>query len=136
MSDRLFTLEEAAEALVALRPVAERMVDLRRAQQRSVERLATLRRTIAGNGGSISAGEAAQLSAEVDQLSAAVAACVDRLSADGVQVKDVDSGLLDFPSLRDGREILLCWRVGEERIAYWHGADEGFAGRKPLDSVE
>lgn len=59
-----------------------------------------------------------------------------RIAADGVQVKDTELGLLDFPALRDGREVLLCWHVGEDEIAYWHGPDEGFAGRKPVDFVE
>jgi hypothetical protein len=57
---------------------------------------------------------------------------VERLQALGVQVKDLDRGLVDFPALRDGEEVLLCWQVGEEVVAYWHGVDEGFAGRKPL----
>ena len=47
-------------------------------------------------------------------------------------MKDLDDGLLDFPSLREGEEVLLCWRLGEEEIAFWHGPEEGFAGRKPL----
>jgi hypothetical protein len=49
-----------------------------------------------------------------------------------VQVKDLDRGLVDFPALHDGEEVLLCWQVGEDEVAYWHGVDEGFAGRKPL----
>ena len=48
-------------------------------------------------------------------------------------VKDLDRGLVDFPALRDGEEVLLCWQVGEGEVAYWHGLEEGFAGRKPLD---
>ncbi len=52
----------------------------------------------------------------------------------GCLVKDVDAGLVDFPSLRGGREVFLCWRRGEPRVGHWHGIDEGFAGRKPLDA--
>ena len=51
----------------------------------------------------------------------------------GVQVKDLEKGLLDFPSMMDGQEILLCWKLGESEIGFWHTAEEGFAGRKPLD---
>ena len=51
----------------------------------------------------------------------------------GVQVKDIDIGLLDFPCEVDGRTILLCWKLGEKSITHWHGTDEGFAGRKPID---
>jgi len=61
-----------------------------------------------------------------------VAGCVDRLEQLGVLVKDLDSGLVDFPALRHGEEVLLCWQVGEDDVAYWHGVEEGFAGRKPL----
>src|SRR5918911_520443 len=64
--------------------------------------------------------------------SLAVASCVDELNALGVQVKDLDDGLVDFPAWRGDEEVLLCWRLGEDEVAFWHGADEGFAGRKPL----
>jgi hypothetical protein len=50
----------------------------------------------------------------------------------GVLVKDLDRGLVDFPALREGEEVLLCWEVGEDEVAFWHGIEEGFAGRKPL----
>ena len=50
-----------------------------------------------------------------------------------ILLRDLDRGLVDFPALREGRQVLLCWRVGEESVAYWHGVDEGFAGRKPLE---
>jgi hypothetical protein len=51
----------------------------------------------------------------------------------GVQVKDLEQGLLDFPSVMDGKPMFLCWKLGEPAIAYWHTEEEGFAGRKPLD---
>jgi hypothetical protein len=136
VAHRTFTLEEANAALAELRPVAERMVDLRRHHRGALEKRDELRARIGSNGGGLSATDVAAVEAEVEQLGDALAACIDRLHKAGVQVKDVDAGLLDFPSLRRGVEVLLCWRVGEESIAFWHGADEGFAGRKPLDAVE
>ncbi len=66
-------------------------------------------------------------------LADAAVACVDRLEELGVRIKDLDAGLLDFPALRDGVEVELCWRVGEESVRHWHGIGEGFAGRKPID---
>jgi len=62
----------------------------------------------------------------------AVAAAVEELNRLGVLVKDLDRGLVDFPALRQGEEVLLCWQVGEDEVAFWHGVEEGFAGRKPL----
>lgn len=52
----------------------------------------------------------------------------------GCQIKDLDTGLVDFPSLYRGQEVLLCWRLGEARIGFWHGVEEGFRGRKPIDA--
>ena len=59
-------------------------------------------------------------------------ALLDEITRRGIIVRDPDVGLVDFPSLRDGREILLCWRADEDRIAYWHSMDTGYAGRQPL----
>ena len=57
---------------------------------------------------------------------------VTRIESYGCVVKDIDLGLVDFPSVREGRPIYLCWKAGEPRVAYWHGMDEGFASRKRL----
>lgn len=57
---------------------------------------------------------------------------MDEIQALGVLVKDLDTGLVDFPALRGGEEVLLCWQLGEDEIRYWHGLEEGFAGRKEL----
>lgn len=136
MPDGTFTLDEANAALAELRPVAERMVELRRSLGEATGRREAVREKISGNGGGLGSTELAELDAEVEQLGAAVAACIERIAAGGVLVKDVELGLLDFPSLREGREVLLCWHVGEDEIEYWHGVEEGFAGRKPVDFVE
>ena len=58
---------------------------------------------------------------------------LSEINAIGVQVKDLDIGLLDFPCEVEGRIVLLCWKMGEQSITHWHGTDEGFAGRKPID---
>ena len=59
---------------------------------------------------------------------------LDRIEGMGVLIKDLDTGLIDFLTLYHGREVCLCWRLGEDRITTWHGIDEGFRGRKPIDS--
>ncbi len=87
---------------------------------------------VSGNGGGIDPTEPAEVEAEVEREAEAVGKCVDDLLELGVQVKDLDTGLLDFPSIRDGEEILLCWHLGEDEIRYWHTVDGGFAGRQPL----
>jgi hypothetical protein len=68
-----------------------------------------------------------------DQAVVRLAEIVDRIQETGCLVKDLDVGLVDFPSLLEGEEVYLCWKLGEERVAFWHGIDEGFAGRKPLE---
>ncbi|MFL6485060.1 MAG: DUF2203 domain-containing protein [Nitrososphaera sp.] len=60
---------------------------------------------------------------------------IEQLEATGVIIKSVDEGLLDFPSRRFDEEVWLCWKVGENRIKFWHGKEEGFTGRKPLEST-
>jgi len=55
------------------------------------------------------------------------------LTGRGIVVRDIDRGLIDFPAIIDGREVYLCWRLGEDGIDFWHGIDDGFAGRRPLD---
>jgi hypothetical protein len=72
---------------------------------------------------------------EHDQAAARLAGIVNRIQETGCLVKDLDLGLVDFPSLLEGEEVYLCWKLGEERIAFWHGIEEGFAGRKPLDET-
>jgi hypothetical protein len=129
---RLFTPEEANEALAEVRPVAERMVRARRTLTAAMRRQRELVMRIAGNGGDLSPGEVRDAAAEAERAVEAIDECVAALEAAGVQVKDLDEGLVDFPARHAGRDILLCWKVGEPAVAHWHGVDEGFAGRKPL----
>jgi hypothetical protein len=130
--ERLFTPDEANAALDELRPIAERMVERRRALVAAQRRQAELVARIAGNGGDLTPGEVRAAADEVAQAAEALVECVRQIDEAGVQVKDLDEGLLDFPAKREDVDILLCWKVGEPEVAFWHGVDEGFAGRKPL----
>jgi hypothetical protein len=132
VSSRTFTAEEANAALDEVRPLAERMRRHARALARAQRRQADLGRRIAGNGGGIRTDEPARLAAVVDREAAGLARCIERLHGLGVLVKDVHRGLVDFPAVRGDEAVLLCWHVGEEEVAYWHGLEEGFAGRRPL----
>ena len=129
----MFTPAEANSALTEVRPVAERLVAVRK-RMRELERTQRdLVTAIGGNGGGYAAGDLNEAQTELVGLADAAVACVDKLDELGVQIKDLDAGLLDFPALRDGTEVELCWQVGEDAVEYWHGIGEGFAGRKPID---
>jgi len=130
---RTFTPEEANDALAELRPVAERMVAQRRALTVAQKRQAELVVTIGGNGGDLGPGDLRAAAEAIQRAADGIDECVRILDDAGVQVKSLEEGLLDFPSERDGEDVLLCWKVGEERVAFWHRIDEGFAGRKPLE---
>lgn len=136
MPGRIFTAREANEALALVRPLAEQLVDLRRTWRATHARRTELGALVQGNGGGLGTSDFAELEAELDALGSEIERCLAQLDEAGVQVKDLDEGLVDFPAVHEGREILLCWRVGEERVAFWHGIEEGFAGRKPIDQVE
>ena len=131
---RLFTAAEANEALETIRPLAEEMVRRSAALREASEERQALVQAAAGNGGGPAASRLTGLAETIQREQAALGRCVAGIEAAGVQVKDPASGLLDFPSERDGEEILLCWRVGEPEVAWWHTLDGGFAGRQPLDA--
>ena len=136
MPGRLFTPQDANDALAVVRPLAEQLVDLRRTWRTANARRAELGALVQGNGGGLGTSDFAELEAELEAVGSEIERCLAQLDDAGVQVKDLDSGLLDFPARYEGREILLCWQVGEDRVAYWHGIEEGFAGRKPIEQVE
>ena len=132
--ERRFTLEEAQQLLDSeLRALAERMVE-ERAKSRDLEsRWRKLVIAIGSNGGNMERPEVRDLQAGVEASHAELEEIVGRFTAEGVQVKDMDRGLIDFPAWVGDQDALLCWHVGEERIAFWHSPEDGFAGRKPLE---
>jgi hypothetical protein len=132
MASRYFTVEEANDALEELRPLAEQMVGLRQELVEAQAQRASLGAQVGTNGGDLTPSDFAEADAQLEQAATELARRVEQIQAAGVLVKDLDRGLLDFPALREGEEILLCWQVGEDEVAFWHGIEEGFAGRKPL----
>ncbi|HET7566357.1 MAG TPA: DUF2203 domain-containing protein [Gaiellaceae bacterium] len=129
---RHFTPEEANAALAEVRPLVERLVARRREHVEALERQEELERKISGNGGGIPPAELAAAAAEVEEVARDLARLVDEIGEHGAQVKDLDTGLIDFPALREGETVLLCWQLGEDEIRYWHRVEEGFAGRREL----
>jgi hypothetical protein len=130
--ERTFTLAEANAAVDELRPTVELMVEHGLKLAAAQRQQAALLTRIAGNGGDMQPSDLRELATSIQAEADAVAECADRINAAGAQIKSLEEGLLDFPSERDGEIVLLCWKLGEDEIEYWHGLDEGFAGRKPL----
>ena len=129
---RHFTAEEANAALLEVRPLVERMVELRGEHVAALERQEELEGHIRGNGGGIPPATLAESAAEVDRIARELARTVDEINELGAQVKDFDEGLIDFPASRRGETVLLCWKLGEDEIRYWHTVEDGFAGRQEL----
>lgn len=125
MERKLYTVAEANALLPYLAPA---LIELRDKYADAIRIRAAIETHSSGNGSSL--GDPADRStlARVDELLA-------RLDEWGVQLKDLESGLVDFPAVIDGEEALLCWRLGEDQVAYWHTYEDGFAGRRPLGDV-
>lgn len=133
MAKRFFSLAETQELLPIVAPLAERLQALKR--ELDAEEGESARRTaekVQGNGHT--AGNSATSSSQdrVSELIQGIEDTIVEVHALGCEVKDPELGLIDFPSLRDGREVYLCWRLGEEQIAYWHDLQAGYGGRQPL----
>lgn len=131
MASRHFTREQANELLAQVRPLTEQLVEHRAALVAAQSDRRQLALQVAGNGGDV--GGASALDEQIAREHAGVARCVNSIHELGGVVKDADTGLVDFPARVAGEEAFLCWRLGEDEIAYWHRIDEGFPGRKPLD---
>jgi hypothetical protein len=131
---RIFTLKSAERARRELEPTLAEAVESRQKMTELDETLGQVSQRIAMMGGVTLPHESlGRVRLERDQLEAVVRAAVERIQAAGCIIKDLDVGLVDFPARMNDEEIYLCWRLGEDRIRFWHRPDEGFAGRKPID---
>jgi len=128
----VFTLEEANAALTELRPIVERMVQHRRNLTAAQTRQVALVTRIAGNGGDMVPSDLHDLAETIQREADAISDCAEQIDRAGAQVKSLEEGLLDFPAKRGEEDVLLCWKLGEDEIRFWHGTDEGFSARKPL----
>ncbi len=135
MSSRTFTLEEAQDLLPVLESLLRKSIDGKKQIESIDSELQALSHRIFLNGGmSINVVHLARRRAEREKMFQRIKDAMDEIDAMGVQVKDLDIGLLDFPCEVDGQTVLLCWKLGEKGISHWHGVSEGFAGRKPIDA--
>ena len=131
---RLFNEQEANDALEMVAPLVERLVAARGRFVAEGRRLARVKGKVAGNGGGLDPAGVQAAQGAAQEVGNEIGLLVAELESAGVQVKDLDRGLVDFPARHpeSGELVLLCWHLGEDRVAFWHGLDEGFAGRKPL----
>lgn len=121
---RYFTLEQANAAVAAIRPILREMLEIR---QRIIDLQPEVWPVIekaVGNGGSQAASQATREFERINSLA-------HEIQAIGGVIKDLNSGLVDFPAMREGREVYLCWKYGEQQIEYWHEVDSGFSSRQP-----
>ena len=137
MADRYFNREDAEELL----PMIGRSLARAQEQKKSIEPLerdlamAAARIMMAG-GSQPPYQELVKKKNERDKVMTRIEEIIKTIQETGCVVKDFEEGLVDFPALVGGEEVYLCWKQGEERIGFWHGMDEGFAGRKPLEDED
>ncbi len=126
MKPHYFSLEEANAALQIIRPMMEEIQTIRsKILELQPEIWPAIERS-AGNGGNPTLSKLVKDFERLDDL-------LHRILATGAQIKDVNSGLLDFPAWRNDHEVYLCWKYGEGKIEFWHEIEAGFAGRQPID---
>jgi hypothetical protein len=134
MSDRSFTLQEAETLLPILESLLRAAIDGKKLIEVVDGEFQEVAHRVFLNGGTyLNIVQLARRKAEREKAIHRVKDSLAEIDATGVQVKDLDMGLLDFPCVVDGRTVLLCWKLGENGITHWHGVEEGFAGRKPID---
>ena len=122
----IFTFDEANSILAVIQPLMRDALEIRNKILASRGEIWPVIEKALGNGGNLAAGLAVQDFERLNKL-------VHQIQSTGAILKDINTGLVDFPALRDGREVYLCWKYGEDRIAYWHPIGSGFTDRQIWD---
>jgi hypothetical protein len=134
MSDRTFTLDQAQSLLPVLESLLRAAIGGKKVMEEVEAEAQELSHRIFLNGGTyVNVVAVARRKAERARAEQRAKDALSEIDSIGVQVKDLDIGLLDFPCEVEGKTVLLCWKMGETSITHWHGTDEGFAGRKLID---
>jgi len=134
MSDRTFTLDEAHSLLPVLESLLRTAITGKKVMEEVEAEMQALTHRIFLNGGThVDVVATARRKAERAKAEQSAKDALAEIDSIGVQVKDIDIGLLDFPCEVEGQIVLLCWKMGENSITHWHSPEEGFAGRKPID---
>jgi hypothetical protein len=131
---KLFSLTEAERLRLQVEPMLLEAMETRRRLGELDDQLSQVAERIQRSGGlAVPYEKMATVRVEHGRLALAIQTALERIQSTGCIVKDLDVGLLDFPSRINNEEVYLCWRLGEDRIRFYHRQDEGFAGRKPID---
>jgi hypothetical protein len=131
---KTFTLEQAHALLPVLKSLLKQAMTSKQLLDKMEKEFQDLRHRILLSGGlSVDIPAVARRRAERDKVTQEAKDALAEIHSIGVQVKDLDMGLLDFPCALEDEVVLLCWKYGEEKIGFWHGQQEGFKGRKPVD---
>jgi len=131
---RRFTLPEAQSLIPSLDPLLRKALELKAEYAEAERAFDSLTQRILIMGGLVVDREPAlRARHQRNQAGEALRQAIDKVQEFGCVIKDLDIGLVDFPTLFRGREVYLCWKLGEPAIGFWHGMDEGFAGRKAID---
>ena len=136
MPPKTFTVAEANALLPKVIPLIEQLQGLQRSIQQTAQQLnEAVEKVTAGNGYPIQSlkAEIRELTEHQLQLVEAFQSALAQLEELGATLKDLNIGLVDFQGLRDGEPIFLCWKIGEDRIRFWHTLETGYAGRQPLE---
>jgi len=123
---KFFTLQEANDALLVIRPLMDAVQEIRKKILANQPEAWPAIEKSAGNGGNKALSRMVDDFEKLDTL-------IHQILDTGVQIKDINIGLLDFSAMRDWREVYLCLQYGEDDIAYWHEVDAGYAGRQPIE---
>lgn len=131
MAERLFTAEEAENLIPDLEQIVSNMLEHRKTALMLGNELEAMQERIQ-SGENVVASELINKRTELEFIIEIIQEGMNQIDELGGQLKDLDTGLVDFPTIIDGEEVLLCWKYGEKSIRFYHGLTDGFAGRKPL----
>lgn len=133
---RRFTVREAESLLPRIGELLREALTLQAAYREAAGAFSAITSRIVTMGGvSLDRRRAAEARITRDHSASQLKQIIESIQESGCLVKDLETGLVDFPTLYRGQEVYLCWKLGEPEIRYWHGTDEGFAGRKPIDEA-
>ena len=132
---RFFTLLDAERILPQVERLLRMLIELKNEYETADAELNRINQRIALTGGmSLPRDQVQQIRARKDASASRVKAAAEKIQETGCQLKDIETGLVDFPTVYRGKEVYLCWKLGESSIGFWHHIEDGYRGRQPIDS--